>query len=92
MSLVAVDSVGGDLYFANATEGEQELYEVFGRLLRGLFEYVTNSVGDRSLEHYSLGLEASEVDTHDLAIRQQRRCAKWNRATRIRHAPTRMPR
>ena len=26
-----------------------------------------DSVGDRSLEHYSLGLEASEVHTDDLA-------------------------
>jgi hypothetical protein len=28
---------------------------------------VTNSVGDCSLEHYTLGLEASEVHPHDLA-------------------------
>jgi hypothetical protein len=38
-----------------------------GGLFRGLFHDVANGVGDRSLEHYSLGLEASKVHTHDLA-------------------------
>jgi hypothetical protein len=28
---------------------------------------VVNSVGDRSLEHYTLGLQASKVHTHELA-------------------------
>jgi hypothetical protein len=44
--LVGVDAVGGDFDFTNATEGEQELYEVFGRLFRGLFDNVPDGVGD----------------------------------------------
>jgi hypothetical protein len=28
---------------------------------------MSDGVGDRSLKHYALGLEASKVDTHDLA-------------------------
>jgi hypothetical protein len=67
MSLVAVDALGGNLDLTNATEGEQKLYEVLRRLLRGLFDYVTNGVGDRGLEHYSLSLKASKIHTHDLA-------------------------
>ena len=66
-SLVAVDAVGRDLDFANATEGEQKFYEVLRRLFRGLFDNVPNGFGDSGLEHYALGLEASKVDTHDLA-------------------------
>ena len=67
VSLVAADAFGGDLDFADAPEGEGELYEVLGRLFRGLFHNVPNCVGDRGLEHYSLGLEASKVHPHDLA-------------------------
>jgi hypothetical protein len=62
-----VDAVGGDFNFGNATEGEQKLYEVLGRLLRSLFHNVGNRVGDRGLEHDALGLQASEVHTHELA-------------------------
>jgi hypothetical protein len=62
-----VNAVGGDFDFANATEREQEPYEVCGRLFRGLFDNVTDGIGDRSLEHYSLGLEASKVHPHALA-------------------------
>jgi hypothetical protein len=36
----------------------------------------SNSAGDRSLEHYTLGLEASEVDAHDLARLEHRSCTK----------------
>ncbi len=48
-------------------EGEQKLYEVLGWLFRSLFHNVANSVGDRSLEHYALGLQASKVHTHEVA-------------------------
>jgi hypothetical protein len=37
---------------------------------------MTNSVGDRSLEHHTLGLEASEVNAHDLARLEHRSCTK----------------
>ena len=66
-SLAALDAVGGDFDFANATEGEQKFYEVFRRLFRGLFDDVANGVGDRSLKHHALSLEAREVDAHELA-------------------------
>jgi len=56
--LVRVDAVGGDFDFGDAAEGEQQLYEVFGRLFRGLFHNVADSVGDRGLEHHALGLQA----------------------------------
>ncbi len=46
---------------------KQKLYEVYGWLFRGLFHNVSNSVGDRSLEHYTLDLNASKVHTHELA-------------------------
>jgi hypothetical protein len=62
-----MDAVGGDFDFGNASEGEQKLYEVLGWLFRSLFHNVANSVGDRSLEHYTLGLQASKVHTHELA-------------------------
>ena len=51
----------------------QNLYEtlwkeiVYGWLFRGLFHNVTNSFGDRGLEHHTLGLQASKVHTHELA-------------------------
>ncbi len=50
-SLVRVDAVGGNFDFGNAAEGEQELYEVLGRLFRSLFHNVGDRVGDRGLEH-----------------------------------------
>ncbi len=50
-SLVGVDAVGGNFDFGNAAEGEQELYEVLGRLFRSLFHNVGDRVGDRGLEH-----------------------------------------
>jgi len=56
--LVRVDAVGGDFDFGNATEGEQQLYEVLGWLFRGLLHNVANGVGDRGLEHHTLGLQA----------------------------------
>jgi hypothetical protein len=46
------------LRFGNATEGKQQLYEVLGSLFRSLFHNVANSVGDRSLEHHTRGLQA----------------------------------
>ena len=58
-------AVGGDFDFGNATEGEQKLYEVLGWSFRSLFHNLANSVGDRSLEHYTLGLQASKVHTHE---------------------------
>jgi len=56
--LVRVDAVGGDFDFGNAAEGEQKLYEVLGRLFRSLLHNVANCVGDRGLEHDTLGLQA----------------------------------
>jgi len=71
-----MDAVGGDFDFANATKGEQKLYEVFGWLFRSLFHNVANSVGDRSLEHYTLGLQASKVHTHELAGLEHDPCTR----------------
>src|SRR5260370_42621537 len=65
--LVRVDAGGGDFDFGNATEGEQKLYEVLGRLFRSLLHDVANRVGDRGLEHDALGLQAGQVHTHELA-------------------------
>ena len=65
--LVCVDAVGGDFDFSNAAEGEQELYEVLRRLFRSLLHDVANSIGDRGLEHDAFGLQAGQVDTHELA-------------------------
>src|SRR6266702_1013422 len=65
-SLVRVDAVGGDFNLGNTAEGEQELYEVPGRLFRSLFHNVGDRVGDRGLEHDAFGLEAGKVHTHEL--------------------------
>jgi hypothetical protein len=62
-----VDAVGGDFDFGNAAEGEQELYEVPRWLLGSLFHEMGNSVGDRGLEHDTLGLQAGEVHAHELS-------------------------
>src|SRR6266851_2942350 len=74
--LVCVDAVGGDFDFGNAAEGEQKLYEVLGWLFRSLFHNVANSVGDRSLEHYTLGLQASKVHTQELAGLEHDSCTR----------------
>ena len=71
-----MDAIGGNFDLGNATEGEQKLYKVLGRLLRGLFHDVANSVGDRSLEHYTLGLQASKVYTHELARLEHSSCTR----------------
>ncbi len=75
-SPVCMNAVGGDFDFGNATKGEQKLYEVFGWLFRSLFHNVANSVGDRSLEHYTLGLQASKVRTHELAGLEHDSCTR----------------
>jgi hypothetical protein len=62
-----VDAVGGDFDFGNAAEGEQQIYEVLGRLFRSLFHNVGNGVGDRGLEHDALGLQAGQVHAYELA-------------------------
>jgi hypothetical protein len=62
-----VDAVGGDFDFGNAAEGEQELNEIPGRLFGDLFHNVGNGIGDRGLEHDSLGLKAGQVHAHELA-------------------------
>ena len=41
-----------------------------------LFHNVTNSVGDRGLEHHTLGLQASKVHTHELARLEHHSCTK----------------
>jgi hypothetical protein len=73
-SLVRVDAVSGDFDFRDATEGKEQLYEIFGRLFRGLFHNVANGVGDCGLEHHALGLQASKVHTHELARLKHRFC------------------
>src|SRR5260370_3532021 len=65
-SLVRVDAVSGNFDFGNTAEGEQKLYEVYGWLFGGLFDNVTNRVGDRVLEHHTLGLQPSKVRTPQL--------------------------
>jgi hypothetical protein len=71
-----VDAVRRDFDFGNASEGEQNLHEVYGWLFRGLSHNVSNSVGDRSLEHYALGLNAGKVHTHELARLEHHFCTK----------------
>ncbi len=51
----------------DAAEREQEFYEVFGRLVGGLFDDVGDSVGDGGLEGNSAGVEAGEVYANQLA-------------------------
>ena len=60
-SLAGVDAVGGNFYVGDATEGEEEFYEVFGRLVGGLFDDVGYGIGDSGLEGNSAGVEAGEV-------------------------------
>ena len=66
VSLFAVDEVGRDFDFLEATVGEEKFHEVFGRLLGGLSDNVAKRVGERRLERHTLGLEASEVYAYDL--------------------------
>jgi hypothetical protein len=61
-----VDTVFGDFDFGNSTEGKEQLYEVPGRLFRCLFYNMSHSVGDRCLEHYALGMQTSQIDSHEL--------------------------
>ncbi len=82
-----MDAVGGNFDFGNTAEGEQKLYEVYGWLFRGLFDNVTNRVGDRSLEHHTLGLEASQVHTHELARLEHRSCAKIVPLREVKYKP-----
>jgi hypothetical protein len=65
-SLTGVDAVGGNLYLGDATEGEEEFYEVFGRLFGGLLEDVGDGVGDGGLEGYSACLQAGQVYADEL--------------------------
>jgi len=37
-------------------------------LFRSLFHNVANSVGDRSPEHYTLGLQTSKVHAHEFSL------------------------
>jgi hypothetical protein len=73
---VRVDAVRRDFDFGNASEGEQKSYEVYRWLFRSLFHNVSNSVGDRGLEHYALGLNAGKVHTHELARLEHHACMK----------------
>jgi hypothetical protein len=67
ISLAAcVNAVFGDFDFGDSAEGEEKLYEVFGRLLRGLLHDMGDGVGDRGLEHHALGMEAGQVNAHEL--------------------------
>ena len=68
--LVGVDAVSGDFDFGDATEGEEQLNEVFGRLFRGLLHDMRDGVGDSSLEHYALSLEAGQIHAHELTCLQ----------------------
>ncbi len=70
--LVGVDAVGGDFDFGDPAEGEEQLYEVLGRLFRGLLHDMCDSVGDCRLEHHTLGLEAGQIHAHELAWLQHR--------------------
>jgi hypothetical protein len=89
--LVRVDAVGGDFDFGNAAEGEQKFYEVLGRLLRSLFHDVADSVGDRGLEHHTLGLQAGKVHTHELAGLQHDSKIVALRAAKCKPSPTLFP-
>jgi hypothetical protein len=90
-SFVCVDAVGGDFDFGNATEGEQELYEVLGWLFRSLFHNVADSVGDGGLEHHTLGLQAGQVHTHELARLQHDSKILPLRAVKCKPSPTLFP-
>jgi hypothetical protein len=56
---VCVDAFSRNLDFSDSAKGEQQLYEVLGRLFRSLLDDVANGVGNGRLKHYALGLEAS---------------------------------
>jgi len=49
VSPAAVNAIGGHFHFANATEGEQQFCEGFGRLFRVLFHDVGNRIADGGL-------------------------------------------
>ena len=68
MGLLAwMDAVGGDFYLGDAAEGEEEFYEIGGRLLGDLFDDVGYGVGDGGLEGDSAGAEACEIYADELA-------------------------
>lgn len=62
-----MDAVGGDFDFGHTAEGEQELYEVLGRLLGNLLHNVGHGVRDGGLEHDTFRLQTGQVRTHELA-------------------------
>jgi hypothetical protein len=64
---VGVDAVGGDFDFGDPAEREEQLYEVLGRLFRGLLHDMGDGVGDRGLKHHAFGLEAGKIHAHELA-------------------------
>ena len=45
-------------------------------VVRSLLHNVANSVGDRGLEHYTLGLQPSKVHTHKLAGLEHDSCTR----------------
>jgi len=51
----------------DAAEGEEEFYEISGRLFGGLFDDVSDGVGDRGLEGDATGVEACKVYPNELA-------------------------
>ena len=75
-SSVCVDAVLRDLDFSDPTERKQQFDKVLGRLLRGLFHYVADSVGNCCLKHHTLGLQTSEIHTNELAHLQHYPCRK----------------
>jgi hypothetical protein len=89
--LVGVNAVGEDFDFGDATEGEQQLYEVLGGLFRSLLHDVANSVGDRGLEHDALGLQAGQVHTHELAGLEHDSKIVALRAVKCKPSPTWFP-
>jgi hypothetical protein len=62
-----VDTISGNFYLRDATKGEQEFNEVFGRLLGSLFDDVRDGISDSGLEGYSAGVESCEVYANELA-------------------------
>ena len=64
---MGVDAVGGHFYLGDSAKREDEFYEIFWRLLRGLLENVADSVSNGGLEGDASRVESRKVYANELA-------------------------
>jgi len=65
--LSGTDALRGDVDFADAFEGEEQLHEEGGRILFTLADDVADGVGDGGVEEDALDLHAGQVYADHLA-------------------------